>query len=187
MADQNPTRLLLRTSLKLMVLASVVAFGWVLFGSLPESDVSVAEVVRYNVADMQPGEHRLVEWQKKPLFIVHRKTAWEEALSAAETSLYHDPDSRDSSQSDAATNPLRSAYEGWFVTLGLGTGMGCTLVFSAPDSRLSGFRSAGGYVDSCDQSYYDLAGKVYVGQQARRNTVIPPWSIKDNEISVGGQ
>lgn len=169
-----------------MVMVAVIAFVWVLFGSLPERGQEAAELVRFEVTDMQPGDHRLVEWQKKPLLIVYRKPAWEEALMSADESLYHDPQSRQSLQMESAANPLRSAQRGWFVTLGLGTGMGCTLVLIEPDKRLVGIKAAGGFVDGCDQSHYDLAGRVYRGQQAKRNTVVPKWSLLDGEILVGG-
>jgi len=167
-------------------MAAVLAFGWVLFGSLPERGPDATEVVRFNVADMQPGEHKLVEWQNKPLFIVYRKAEWEASLAGAEDALYHDAASRESTQPQSAANPLRSPQSGWFVTLGLGTGMGCTLVFLQPDARKTGFEVSGGFVDGCDQSYYDLAGRVYNNQQARRNTVIPKWSLVDGEVLVGG-
>ena len=185
MADQNLTKLRLRLVVKLMIVMSVFAFGWVLFGSLPDRTNETTEVTRFDVADMRPGEYRLLEWRKKPLFIVKRKPEWEAALMAADAALYHDPDSSESSQPQLAVNPLRSVQNGWFVTLGLGTGMGCTLVFSEPDAAKSGVDAAGGFVDGCDQSNYDLAGRVYVRQHARHNTVVPRWSLVDGEILVG--
>jgi len=167
-------------------MVSVFAFGWVLFGSLPDRGHETTEVVRFNVAEMQAGEYRLVEWQKKPLFIVKRKPEWEAALLSADVELYHDADSSKSSQPESASNPLRSARSGWFVTIGLGTGMGCALVFSAPDADNGAFKAAGGFIDGCDQSHYDLAGRVYDNQHARRNTVVPVWSKVEGEILVGG-
>jgi len=180
-AEQNSRKLILRTVVKLMLMASVFAFAWVLFGSLPERGRDASEVVRISVVDLQPGDHLLVEWQKKPLYIVYRKPEWEAALLSADYDLYHDPESSQSIQSESATNVLRSPQSGWFVTLGLGTGMGCTLVFSEPDAD-----NAGGFIDGCDQSRYDLAGRVFDGQQAQRNTVIPNWSLVDGEVLVGG-
>jgi len=180
-------------------MAALGTFIWVLSGSFPERDRSVSEVTHFNIADMQPGDHLLVEWQRKPLFIVYRKPAWEETLLSADTELYHDPDSSNSTQPDAATNALRSPVRGWFVTLGLGTGMGCSLVISKPASAESGNAGsagvdgsvdAGGSADVggfvCDQSRYDLAGRVYSRQQARHNTVVPVWSLVGSEILVGG-
>jgi len=179
--EQNSRKLILRTVVKLMLMASLFAFAWVLFGSLPERGHEASEVVRFDVTDLQPGDHLLVEWQKKPLYIVYRKPEWEVALLTAEHDLYQDFASNHSSQPETATNVLRSPQSGWFVTLGLGTGMGCTLVFSEPYAD-----NAGGFIDGCDQSRYDLAGRVYDDQQAQRNTVIPNWSFVDGEILVGG-
>ncbi len=188
--EQNSKKIILRTTVKLMIMAAVCTFIWVLAGSLPQRDRGVAEITRFNVAGMQPGDHILVEWQRKPLFIVYRKPAWETALLAAADELYQDPDSSRSSQPQAATDALRSPISGWFVTLGLGTGMGCSLVFSQPADAESvtagGVGDAGGFVDGCDQSHYDLAGRVYREQQARRNTVVPEWSLVGSEILVGG-
>ena len=167
-----------------MVMVSLCTFIWVLSGSLPRRDHNALEVTRFNVADMHPGDHLLVEWQRKPLIIVYRKPAWETLLLAASAELYHDPDSILSSQPEAATNALRSPVRGWFVTLGLGTGAGCSLIISEPENAESG--DAGGFIDGCDQSRYDLAGRVYSRQQARRNTVVPVWSLVGDEILVGG-
>ena len=183
-----------------MVMAALGMFIWVLAGSVPERVRDASEVTRFNIADMQPGDHLLVEWQRKPLFIVYRKPAWEAALLSADAELYHDPDSSDSTQPDTATNALRSPLRGWFVTLGLGTGMGCSLTITEPadvesdnsesgdagSASVDGTIDAGGFTDGCDQSRYDLAGRVYSGHQARRNTVVPVWSLVGSEILVGG-
>ena len=177
-----------------MVLAAVCAFIWVLSGSVPERDRTAGEVTRFNVAGMQPGDHVLVEWQRKPLYIVYRKPEWEAALLSAAADRYRDHDSSSSTQPDTATNALRSSVRGWFVTLGLGTGSGCSLVYSEPaivesdaaTDSATVIVDAGGFVDGCDQSRYDLAGRVYKSQHARRNTVIPEWSLAGSEILVGG-
>jgi len=179
----------LRVVVKLMSLVALLAFVWVLFGSLPQRSPGEIETTRFNVADMQPGDYRLVEWQKKPLYIVYRKPEWESALQTAPADQYRDPDSRYSSQPDSAVNALRSATPGWFVTLGLGTGLGCTLAFTAPadGASVAGFDASGGFTDGCDQSRYDLSGRILTGMQASKNTVIPPWSLQGAEILIGGQ
>lgn len=174
--------------MKLMVLVALIAFIRVLSGSLPERD-SVAEVavVRFSVADMQPGDHQLLEWNNKPLFIVYRERKWESALLDADPSLYRDPDSGNSEQPEFAENALRSQQSGWFVTLGLGTGAGCALIISLPDSAAEdGMARAGGFTDGCDDSRYDLAGRVYSNQAAKRNTVVPTWRLDGTEILVSG-
>ena len=192
MLEQNSRKIILRTIVKLMVMAALCTFIWVLSGSFPERDRDAVEAVRFNIADMQIGDHLLVEWYRKPLFIVYRKPEWEAALLSADAELYRDPDSKRSSQPETATNALRSSVNGWFVTLGLGTGTGCSLVISEPANVESATADSdkipdtGGFIDNCDKSRYDLAGRVYRKQQAQRNTVIPEWSLVGSDIVVGG-
>lgn len=183
MSEQSGRLVFLRVLVKLMVLVAIVAFVRVLFGSLPERD-SVVElpVVRFSVADMQPGDFQLVEWNNKPLYIVYRKSAWESQLSNAAGERYHDPESERSEQPDDARNALRSPSAGWFVTLGLGTGAGCALTLEVPDNTSPG----GGFIDGCDKSRYDLAGRVYADQAAKRNTVVPQWRLEEGVILISG-
>ncbi len=190
---QNSRLTLLRVLVKLMSLLALCAFVWVLFGSVPERPQGEPEVTRFNVSDMQPGDYVLVEWQKKPLYIVYRKPDWESALRSADAGLYRDPDSNHSVQPARVVNALRSTVPGWFVTLGLGTGAGCTLTFTDPDpdpdpdpdrQATTGDGMPGSFTDGCDQSRYDLAGRVYADQAARRNTVIPEWRLESGEILV---
>ena len=44
----------------------------------------------------------------------------------------------------------------------------------------------GGFVDSCDASRYDLAGRVFREQSAKKNIVVPEWQLVDGNIVVGG-
>ncbi len=182
---ENNRLTLLRVLVKLMSLLALCAFGWVLFGSVPERAPGEIEVTRFDVSDMKPGDYLLIEWQKKPLYIVYRKPQWESALQSVDTDLYRDPDSRNSVQPAEASNALRTMVPGWFVTLGLGTGAGCSLTFSQPDNDTAANDGLpGGFIDGCDQSRYDLAGRVYAGQSARRNTVIPQWRLESGVILI---
>ena len=192
MSDQSGRLVFMRVLVKLMILFAILAFLRVLFGSLPERDLVVElPVARYSVADMKPGDYQLVEWNSKPLFIVYRKSAWDSQLDEASGELYRDPLSERSEQPDDAKNALRSPYSGWFVTLGLGTGAGCALTFDKPANTTQDEKSgksvpAGGFTDGCDQSRYDLAGRVYLEQAAKRNTVVPQWRLEGQTILVSG-
>jgi len=65
----------LRLIMKLMVGFAIAVVVWMMLGSLPQrqQEARTVSVSRYDVSDMVPGEHRLVEWQKKPVSIVYRK------------------------------------------------------------------------------------------------------------------
>ena len=172
-----------------MALLALGAVFWVLFASVPVPDSREAPKTRFNISDMQPGEARQVVWQSKPLWLVYRKPSWESALESFPPSWFEDPSSRRSVQPVSATNTVRSSVPGWFVTLGLGTGSGCALEFVLPsdEDNKSDPLNAGGFTDGCDQSRYDLAGRVFIDQQARRNTVIPAWELSAGMILVSDQ
>ncbi len=184
MSTNDNRLMILRVMVKIMLLLALGAFLWVLFGSVPKRGPVEAVVTRFNIADMQPGDFQLLEWQKKPLFIVYRKPDWESALQSASAELYRDPGSQKSTQPVGANTALRSAATGWFVTLGLGTGAGCTLAFKEPQASGNEVDTNGYFSDGCDQSRFDLAGRVYKDQAAPRNTVIPEWRLEGNEILV---
>ena len=195
LTNNNPRLLVLRVLVKLMVLFAISAFLWVLVGpeSNSRSDPESLEVTRYDVSDMQPGDHRIVEWNSKPLLIVYRTPEWERALVSADANLYHDPLSRHSVQPVGAKNALRSAQAGWFVTLAIGTGIGCSLSFETSvitrlddNEQTSVQLTTGGLIDDCDRSRFDLAGRAYKDQNAKKNTVVPNWQHKENEIVVEG-
>jgi len=108
--------------------------------------------------------------------------------------LYRDFGSEHSTQPDNTANSLRSPVDSFFVTLSLGTGAGCTLNFHAPandiykaiDSNTASgsLEIYGGFTDTCDNAEFDLAGRVYENQSAKRNTVIPLWRLIDGFIEV---
>ena len=186
MNKQNTRLLTLRVLVKLMSLLALGAVFWVLFASVPEPDSREAQITSFNISDMQPGDARQVVWESKPLWIVYRKPSWESALASFSPSWFEDPSSRHSVQPAGAANSVRSSVPEWFVTLGLGTGSGCALEFVPPsdDGDLSDQLNVGGFTDGCDQSRYDLAGRVFIDQQARRNTVIPAWELSAGMILV---
>jgi len=185
-SEANGRLVFLRLLLKVMAFVVLIAFVRILLGSLPERDSEPElSVSHFDVSAMKPGDHKLIEWSNKPLFIVYRKEVWESALTAAKSELYRDPQSARSTQPDNAVGALRTPHVGWFVSLGLGTGAGCALTFEAPEVAPADERMpAGGFIDPCDNSRYDLAGRVYAKQAAKRNTVVPEWRLEGEQILV---
>ncbi len=185
-ADPHRRRLLLRLLVKIMLWISLLIGAWVIFTPLLKSTAPVnskAIETTFDVNDMRPGEVDLVEWFGKPLIIAYRDASQEQALLAAVPATLEDPDSENSSQPAAFENELRSITAGWFVSLGLGTGSGCALKYDpALIPSETGF--SGGFVDRCDASRYDLAGRVLVKQSSRKNTNIPVWRFESGKIIV---
>ncbi len=169
-----------------MLWISLLVGAWVVFTPLFKNEKAVntkAVVSVFDVSEMKAGEVDIIEWFSKPLIIAHRTQAAESQLQAAGENEIYDPDSKKSSQPEFAANALRSSTPGWFVSLGLGSGSGCALQYQSP-AGANARQWSGGFVDPCDGSRYDLAGRVLVDQSARKNTTIPVWRLESGRIYV---
>lgn len=178
----------LRVMMKGMLLIALLSALWVMFRSMgdgPDDAGSDAAATEYYVGDLAPGQWRIVDWDGKPLLILHRQAAWLELLQGAHTDLLLDVDSRRSSQPESARNALRSPVGSWFVAVALGTDLGCTVTFSAPSAeRYKREPWPGGFIDSCRKSRYDMAGRVYRGELAGANLVVPEWRFNQTAATV---
>lgn len=165
-----------------MALAAVVMFAIALFGSLPSGppDAAPEPTHRLYVGDLAPGEVRIDDWNGRRVILLRRTPAMIAALTGLEDAL-RDPDSNASRQPPAALNPGRSLRPDLFVGLAYGTGMGCPLEFVPAEVPMRGIPWAGGFRDRCDGSLFDTAGRVYRGQPARTNLVVPPHREADND------
>jgi len=62
----------------------------------------------------------------------------------------------------------------------VGTGMSCPLRFEPPSQKTDPVLREpwpGGFIDTCDNSRFDLAGRVFQRQYASRNLVVPAWRL----------
>jgi len=181
-------RLYLRLAVKLMLCVAVLGTLWVLLQATGNRDAAEHKepLIAIDIADMRPGEVKTLVWANKPLVIVHRLPEWKTLLSSQVTNLLRDPLSHSSVQPDDAMNTFRSVNPDWFVAVGLGTSMGCPLKFIAPSSELyRGVPWPGGFADTCDNSRYDLAGRVFRDQSAKKNIVVPKWQLSNGQILIG--
>lgn len=184
----NQRRLLLRVAIKIMLWISLMIGAWIIFSPLLVNsrpvNGKVVETV-FDISEIESGDVQIVEWFSKPLIIAHRTQATEAQLREAGNDLLQDPLSSGSTQPEFATNPLRSATAGWFVSLGIGTSSGCALRYSPPTGVLKNVvRRAGIFTDPCDSSRYDMAGRAFIDQAARKNTTIPVWRFERDKIIV---
>lgn len=126
----NALRLRLRVALKLMValaLAGAAVIGWrYLGGGGPDGARAGA---RYTLADLGPGQARTLDWDGRPVIVLHRGAATVAAL-----------------RRDAAAG----ARPAWFVALARGTARGCPVVWERARRR---FR------ETCGDARYDAAGR----------------------------
>ena len=144
--------------------------------------------VEVDISKLQPGELIIVEYRKKPIWVLNRT---DEMLANLEkvTPRLADPKSNASKQPEYAKNGDRSreSHKNIFVAIGICTHLGCSPKFRpelAPDDL--GKDWLGGFYCPCHGSRFDLAGRVFTGVPAPTNLTIPKYTyLNDTTIVVG--
>jgi ubiquinol-cytochrome c reductase iron-sulfur subunit len=132
--------------------------------------------VEVDMATIQPGQMRIVEWRGKPVWLVRRTPAMLAALKGHDAELA-DPMSKRDQQPDDARNPTRSIKPEFFVAVGICTHLGCSpiAVPAGSDNPGVGADWPGGYLCPCHGSTFDGAGRVFKDKPAPSNLEIPPY------------
>lgn len=169
--------------------AATVAVPFVL-SMLPSAKAKAAGApVEIDISKLEFGQQIIVEWRKKPVWILRRSEESIQELSSITDSLL-DPDSGNTSQQpDYCKNPARSIKDEYLVLIGVCTHLGCSPTYVPKveaESRNLGDEWKGGFFCPCHGSKFDLAGRVYKGVPAPKNLEIPPYQfIGDNRILIG--
>lgn len=169
-------RLYLRVIAKLMMALGAMAVVYVFLAALisGEDDENALDLMRAPIADIKPGTLKTLIWEGRPVLVFRRTPEQIVTLSRVNEAL-RDERSVDSKQPEKASNALRSNDEEWFIAIALGTDYGCPL-------ELKGEL----IVDTCRGSRYDLAGRVYAGEYADRNLVVPRYTLnEDGSVLLG--
>jgi len=142
--------------------------------------------VSVDLASVAPGQQILVQWQTRPIFIVHRTPAiLEELKSRSLLAMLRDPHSEQLQQPPYAANWCRSIKPEYLVLVGICTHLGCIPTFT-PAPRALDPTWPGGYLCHCHGSRYDLAGRVFQGVPAPYNLPVPPYVFtSDTKLEVG--
>ena len=143
--------------------------------------------VEADISGLKPGELTIVEWRKKPIWIVRRTEQTLKDLAKV-TDYLSDPTSGSSKQPEYALNEYRSLKSEYLIMEGICTHLGCS-----PKHRpeigaadLGGDQWQGGFFCPCHGSKFDNAGRVYIGSPAPSNLVIPPHKyLNDTTILIG--
>lgn len=173
--------------MKIMFWLAMLAMLYVFFASF-RADDSVLQTgpgLRVDLSDMPGGEARMLDWEGRPVLVYHRLKSEIEALHQQDQRLL-DAASKRSKQPPAAEGPLRSVSPDWFVSIGLGTDLGCSLSLLPVNEALFQKKPwQGGFIDSCRKARYDLAGRVYRSQYADRNLVVPAYHWSGTTLILG--
>ncbi|WP_369772922.1 ubiquinol-cytochrome C reductase, iron-sulfur subunit [Thioalkalivibrio sp. ALJ16] len=140
------------------------------------------ETLRVDLGAIEPGAAKRLTWRNRQILVVHRDAAWQAAL--APDAELADPRARRGQQPDGLDLPLRSYRPEWLVVIGESTDLGCELDLVHPHEAEDW---SGGFVDRCRGGRYDGAGRVYAGQDARRNLPIPEYRFSaTDQLILGG-
>lgn len=143
--------------------------------------------VEVDVSKIEPGTMISVEWQGKPIWVVHRTQEMLDSLDEVDDMLA-DPDSNIPQQPEYCQNKYRSIKPEFLVVIGICTHLGCSPTFrpdeGAPD--LGGSTWEGGWFCPCHGSKFDLAARVYAGVPAPTNMIVPPHKyLSDGKLLIG--
>ncbi|MCK5639642.1 MAG: hypothetical protein KAJ19_02550 [Gammaproteobacteria bacterium] len=179
-------RLMLKISVKLMLTLGMVFLLIVFYNYLFSSQQTrqQQEILELPLENLIPGEMHTLDWNGRQVFVFRRDTSMIKALQQPNTGLF-DAHSRHSRQPQATRNQTRSIQADYFIALDYGTDLSCPLTYIPAEARTTVSPWWGGFRDRCRGSWYDLAGRVYKGQQAKRNLEVPVYSIKGNVLNLG--
>ena len=142
--------------------------------------------VSEDIANLQPGELRIVEWRGKPVWVMKRTKEMLESIKQADSKV-SDPQSKVSSQQpDYAKNEFSSPTPDLMVLVGVCTHLGCSpKQKSAEDKAEMGADWGGGFYCPCHGSKFDLAGRVYKGSPAPINLEVPKYTLAGTTLTIG--
>ncbi len=146
--------------------------------------LSAGAPVEVDISKLEPGRRVVVEWRKKPVWVLYRTKQNLEDLAKMEPRLA-DVESNSSRQPSYAKNKHRSIKPEYLVVIGICTHLGCSPQYRPEVGDLS-FEAnwLGGFFCPCHGSKFDLAGRVFKGVPAPVNLVIPPYSYTNGDKVV---
>lgn len=180
---------------RLLVVGTSVAGGVAMLGAATpflasfapsERAKALGAPVELDLSKLEPGMLVTVEWQGKPVWVLHRTPAMLARLGKHDEYL-RDPQSETKQQPKYAQNATRAIKPQYWVAVGVCTHLGCTPTYrpeaAAPDL---GADWDGGFFCPCHGSKFDLAGRVYSGVPAPTNLVVPPHYYRTASLLVVG-
>jgi len=184
--DKNRRNLLIATSAAGGAATIGAAVPFVISMWPSERAKAAGAPVTEDIANLQPGELKVVEWRGKPVWIFRRSKEMLDSLKGIAARL-SDPTSKASEQPDYARNEYRSAKPELMVMEGVCTHLGCSPQLKSAEAKGEmGADWTGGFYCPCHGSKFDFAGRVFRGAPAPTNLKVPPYTfLSDSTIVIG--
>jgi len=180
-----------------LLLATCIAGGaatgaatWPFLASMEPSERAKAlgAPVEADISALAPGEQMIVEWQGKPVWVVHRTKEMMASLKKDEAELA-DPNSKRSIQPEYCDNDARARAEKpeMLVVVGICTHLGCSPVAKfTPGDPSMGATWAGGFFCPCHGSRFDLSARVFKNFPAPENLPVPRYTyLSGSKLLIG--
>lgn len=141
-----------------------------------------------DVSKLEPGQLILVEWKKKPVWILRRQDWMLKALSREPMlARLKDPQSKQDQQPSSAFihGDYRALRPEYFIAVALCTHMQCIPAYRPSPHTVTTWWP-GGFHCACHGSMYDFSARVFEGSPAPLNIPIPPYYWKsDSVVRIG--
>lgn len=143
--------------------------------------------VEVDISKLGPGELMVIEWRRRPVWILRRTQEELDNLAKVAPDALRDPESKESDQPAYAANADRSIKPEYLVLLGVCTHLGCSPKYRpevAPADLGPDWK--GGFLCPCHGGRYDLAGRVFKGVPPPLNLAVPPHKyLSDTRLLIG--
>lgn len=178
-----------------LALASATGGAGVVAASVPfvasmapsERARALGAPVEVDIASLQPGELRTVEWRGKPVWLLRRTAAMLAGLGTHDNLLADPRSDRREQQPDYARNETRSVRPDAAVLVALCTHLGCIPSFRPQPGAVDlGASWPGGFHCPCHGSRFDLAGRVFRNVPAPSNLEVPPHHYAEASTLIIG-
>ncbi len=145
--------------------------------------------VDVDVSKLEPGQLIILEWKKKPVWVVRRQPAMLATLAdAALLQRLKDPDSRVPQQPSSrfVNHNYRALNPEYFIAVALCTHLQCIPDYRPQPNTVTPWWF-GGFHCACHGSLYDLSARVFEGSPAPANIPIPPYFWKSPTVAHIGE
>ena len=168
--------------------AGAAAVVWPFLASLKPSAKALAAgaPVNADIGKIEEGQQVTFVWQGLNIWVLRRSKDMLDSLAKVTPQLA-DPKSDFSTQPDYCKNEHRSIKPEFLVMNGKCTHLGCSpkLMPDHPNPAIDA-NWQGGYFCPCHGSKYDISGRVFSGQPAPLNMLVPPHSYtSDSQLVIG--
>jgi ubiquinol-cytochrome c reductase iron-sulfur subunit len=154
-----------------------------------EREKAAGGPVEVDIASIATGQMQVVEWQGKPIWILHRSPAMIASLKNHDA-LLADPQSKRSAYpvpdyvlKDPSTRSIKPEY---FIAIGICTHLGCSPSGPFAPNENPQLGDEPGFFCPCHGSTFDLAGRVFKNKPASDNLQVPPHKYVSDALIVVG-